>query len=121
MARTKELTRTEQGWLTHLRRAQTQGTTLVEYGRSAGVKVGSLYEAKRQLARRGIRIGDSSAGAPADPAGEFIAVRVAPSPVRSAELVCRLRHPSGWEIDCASWPQAAWMAELFGGGSHAAP
>jgi len=121
MARTKELTRTERGWLAHLRRAHAQGTTLVEYGRSAGVKVGSLYEAKRQFARKGIRLEDSSAGAPADQAGEFIAVRVAPAPVRSAELVCRLRHPSGWEIDCAIWPQAAWMVELFGGGPHAAP
>jgi hypothetical protein len=28
-------------------------------------------------------------------------------------MVCRLRHPSGWLIEYASWPEGAWLSEVF--------
>jgi len=32
-----------------------------------------------------------------------------------AATVCRLRASNGWVVECASWPQASWMAQLRGG------
>lgn len=114
----EELTASERGWREHLRRAQGQGVTLVEYARAAGVKVGSLYEARRTLRRKGaVRSGSRAAGTASSPA-KFVAVQVMPAAstgVKSAEAVCRLRHPgSGWVIECASWPPASWITGLLG-------
>jgi hypothetical protein len=47
----------------------------------------------------------------------FASVQVArsasPSPLAAA--VCRVRHPSGWVIECASLPEARWLAALMTG------
>jgi hypothetical protein len=115
----KELTQSERGWLEHLRRAQEQGLTLVDYAQSAGVKVGSLYEARRRIARRGVQRPLGEIATRKVP--EFITVQAEPSVRVSAEPVCRVRHPGGWDIECTSWPPAAWVAELFGGGAHDTP
>jgi len=123
MSKAQELTPTLRSRLEHLQRAQAQGMSLNEYSRSAGIKVNQLYDARRRLARRGLLAEPSSGVVPAEPTKktrEFIAVRVASSATPVDQIVCRLRHPSGWVIECASWPQAAWMAEIFRGDSYAA-
>jgi len=64
-------------------------------------------------------VGRAQAAATQEP-GAFVGVRIAPAPGAAATgAACRIRHPSGWVIECASWPEASWMAALFAGGTHA--
>jgi hypothetical protein len=126
MGKTTRMTPSLQGWLKHLRNAERQGAALTEYARSAGVKVGSLYEAKRRLVRLGV-LGQVAAasGRPATK-GEFLPVvverpRSAPAAAATSGAVCRLRTPSGWVIECADWPPAIWMAGLMSGGCDDSP
>jgi hypothetical protein len=123
MSKAQELTPILQSRLDHLQRAQAQAMSLVEYSRSAGIKVNQLYDARWRLARKGLLAKHSSGEASperTEKTGEFIAVRVASAATPVAEIVCRLRHPSGWVIECAHWPQATWLAEIFRGGFYAA-
>lgn len=110
------LTSTDRGWLEHLRRAEARCATLVEYARESGVRVGSLYEARRNLRRKAAA--RSRPTPPASAVAKFVPVQVMPAAsaaVRSAQAVCRLRHAgSGWEIECASWPEGSWIAGLLG-------
>lgn len=114
----EELTLSDRRWMEHLRRARDRGVTLVEYAREAGVKVGSLYEARRTLSRKAAARSVATSAVPVSAAEKFVPVHViaaAPGEVRSAQAVCRLRHPgSGWVIECASWPAASWVAGLAG-------
>jgi hypothetical protein len=29
---------------------------------------------------------------------------------------CRLRHPSGWELECEGWPDPLWLRAVVEGG-----
>jgi len=115
MSTEQGLTQTDRGWLEHLRRAQSQGVTLVEYARAARLKVGSLYEARRSLQRKGVRVPAANAIAAKEPKPhEFVPVRVMPAAMSGAAAVCRVRHASGWVIECTSWPDASWVSALLG-------
>lgn len=115
MSTEPELTRSDRGWLEHLRRAHAEGVTLVEYARAAGLKVGSLYEARRTLQRKGMRVPAGNAVAVKEQKPpEFLPVRVLPAPVSATTAVCRVRHASGWVIECAAWPEAAWIVAVLG-------
>ena len=37
---------------------------------------------------------------------------------RAAATVCRIRHPSGWTIECASFPEVSWMSALMSGAAR---
>jgi hypothetical protein len=119
MQKSTELTPCEQGWLGHLRRAQEQGVSLVEYAQTAGVKVGSLYEARHSLRRKGVQL--SAAAGTGRKAPPFIAVQIADQAPSPTAVVCRLRHRLGWEIECGGWPPASWVVQIFGGGAHDTP
>lgn len=96
MQKIGELTPSEQRWLEHLQRAQGAGCHTGGLCRAAGVKVGSLYEARHTLARKGVRVPRAVARISPDKSRGFVTVQVEPSaaPV-SGEAVCRLRHPHG--------------------------
>ena len=127
-AKREELTEGERRYLEHVRRARSQGMGLSRYCRSVGLNPFSLYSMRRQMRRKGILAPaqQPAAGAGAkEPRGSavpgrFVAVRVVepavPAAVASAAagLVCRLRHPSGWMIECASWPESSWVSALVG-------
>src|ERR1700722_11449905 len=102
MQKSRECPPCEQGWLGHLRRVQEQGVTLVEYAQTVGVKVGSLYQARSSLRHKGVRL--SAAAGSARRAGRFIAVQVVAREPSPPQVVCRLRHRLGWEIECDGWP-----------------
>jgi hypothetical protein len=104
-----ELTRREREYLEHLRQAQAQKLTLAKYCRARGLRAQSLYRVSSKLAGKGY-VGHRTVEA----------VRGAPVATNGAGAVCRLRHPSGWTIECAHWPQSSWMAALVQGGEHAA-
>ena len=95
-----------------------------QYCRSVGLNPFSLYSMRRQMRRKGILppVQQTAAGEK-EPrggavAGRFVAVRVVepavPAAAPAAGLVCRLRHPSGWMIECGSWPESSWVSALVG-------
>lgn len=116
-----KVTRGEQQYLEHVGRARERKQTLAQYCRSVGLKVQSLYNARYQVKRKGAGAQRAVQGSAARSA--FIALRVpvtATPTVVGTPSVCRVQHPSGWVIECASWPQAAWIRECVQGGSHGA-
>jgi hypothetical protein len=121
-----KLTPREEEYLEHVRRAAEDGVTLSEYCRARGKSVGALYAIRRQLGRKGY--GSASPTPTPTPTRRikkkqpFVAVRVAEAALAGAgsTAVCRLRHPSGWMIECVAWPQASWMSALVNGADHAA-
>jgi hypothetical protein len=111
-----------QGWLRHLQCAERQGITLSQYAQSAGLKVGSLYEAKRRLGRLGAVEPNRAAPGSQPRTGEFLPVQVLPVPksisvAAAPGAVCRLRTAHGLVIECADWPPASWMAALISAGT----
>lgn len=110
MPRAVSLTDHERHCLSHLNRAQQQGLSLRAYAEARGLKVGSLYQTKSQLKKKGLL--DARVGVEAD----FVAVDVAPA---NASAVLRLRHPGGWELECATWPPVDWLHRVLRGGSDA--
>lgn len=109
----EHLTAAERCYLEHAERAQSQGQTLAEYCRRTGLSPHVLYSARRQLKIKGVlaqsRKRQSVCGKP----GQFITVSVSEA-ARSVSALCRLRHPSGWVMECGSWPDASWLRELTG-------
>ncbi|MFU8763983.1 MAG: hypothetical protein ACNA7T_05640 [Haliea sp.] len=104
------LSKREQACLEHLQRAEEFGVSLAEYAAAYGVKVKDLYNGKRHLTQKGV-LGSQPA---AD--GNFVPVQVAaePSSVYPCnDAVIRLRHSSGWVLECADWPSAEWLSLLL--------
>jgi len=95
----------------HVERAQSQGQTVAEYCRQAGVSPHLLYGARRRLRKSGALPGSPKRRRVRSKPGKFIAVSVADS---VPAVVCRLRHPTGWVVECASWPDPSWMKGLTG-------
>lgn len=110
MPRTVSLTDHEQQCLAHLNRAQQQGMSLRAYADARGLKVGSLYQTKSQLKKKGLL--DAGVGVEAD----FVAVDVPPA---SESAVLRLRHPAGWELECTTWPPVDWLQQVLWGEADA--
>lgn len=95
----------------HVERAQSQGQTVADYCRQTGLSVHALYSARRQLKEKGQLPGVPKRRPVRKKAGKFIAVSV--TEVTPA-VVCRVRHPTGWVVECASWPDPSWMQQLTG-------
>jgi hypothetical protein len=112
-----ELTLGEQRYLERVREAQGEGVTLRDYYLAHGLSLRMLSRVQRQLALKGMVPPLSSAPAEAGKPGKLIEVRVADSASRAgfpvAGAVCRLRHPSGWLIECGIWPDPRWLSGLM--------
>jgi hypothetical protein len=105
----------ERRYFEHMRACESQGVSLLQYCRDKGLSVYSLYSTRRRLIQKGVLArGRAGRTAPEDP-GKFIAVRVAAPSPGVAGPSCRLRHPSGWVIECASLPDAQWLSGLVSG------
>jgi hypothetical protein len=125
-AKREELTAGERRYLEHVRQARTQGMGLSQYCRSVGLNPFSLYSMRRQMRRKGIlppvqqteRAARAKEPRGSAVPGRFLAVRVVepavPVSAAAAGLVCRLRHPSGWMIECGNWPESSWVSALVG-------
>lgn len=116
-----ELTPGEREYLEHLRRSQERKLTLRQYCRDEGLSVQRLYSLSHQLRRKRGQVPVQGTAKTDKPAGDFVAVRMVPSPAAApgAGTVCRLRAPNGWVVECASWPQASWMSQFLNGDTHA--
>lgn len=112
------LTLGEQRYLERVREAQGEGVSLRDYYLAHGLSLRMLSRVQRQLALKGMVLPSSDALAGAGMPGKLIEVHVADAVGRAgfpaAGAVCRLHHPSGWVIECGSWPDPLWMAGLVG-------
>ena len=113
-----ELTLGQQRFMERMQEAHKEGVSLPDYYRAHGLSMAMLYKVRRQLVQKGIvpptRPQEQMAGGP----DKFVQVRVQES-LGGAELavrgpVCRLRHPSGWLIECGMWPHPQWLLQLMG-------
>jgi hypothetical protein len=102
----ERLTERELQILDHLEQAQGLDVPLTEYASAYGLDVKDLYAGKAQLVKKGLLPSRS----PAPERSDFVPVRV--SGVRGGSL-CRLTHPSGWVIECATLPEATWISALM--------
>ncbi len=103
------LSEKERACLEHDRQARTLGISFAEYCRQRDLTVNQWYWVRSGLLRKGVIARDAKAEAD-KPAG-FAPVRIAPS--SSQTIACRIRHPSGWVIECDSVPQAQWLSDLI--------
>ena len=108
------LSEKEQACLEHARRAQALGISFAEYCRQRDLNVNQWYWVRSGLTRKGVIAGHGKAEAD-KPAG-FAPVRITPQAPETT--ACRIRHPSGWVIECGSFPQPQWLSDLM---SRAAP
>ena len=110
-ANVENLTERERACLEHLRQAQELGLSFAEYCRQRNLRANPWYWTKNRLVRKGVIAGRVEA-AEVKPA-TFVPVRITPqAPPTTA---CRIRHPSGWVIECDSFPQAQWLSALMSG------
>ncbi len=105
------LSERERACLAHLEEAKKLGVSFSQYCRDRQISMHQWTWIKRALVRKGV-IGKRGRADRPKAAG-FVPVRVAPA--AAAMPVCRIRHPSGWTIECASYPEVAWMSALMSG------
>lgn len=112
-----EFTLGEQRYVERAREAQAEGLSLRDYYLAHGLSLRMLLRVQRQLAEKGMVLPPSSAAVEAGKPGKLIEVRVAaavvPAQVPASGAVCRLRHPSGWLIECGMWPDPRWLSGLM--------
>jgi hypothetical protein len=119
MTPTASLTEREKTALEHLQKAQELGATLTEYCAAFGVERNSLYAMKKKLVKKGA-LSSRTRETPDKSSNPFVPVRIVPSSPRSTAVACRLVHPSGWVIECGSFPPTDWLSNVLGGAPHAA-
>jgi hypothetical protein len=113
--------------LEHLKRARALGTSIAEYARTHGLKAAVLYDAAKQLRKKGViadgvrlpELAKSSAeGKPESSDSRFVSVRIerpsaAPYP---CSPVLRVQHVRGHVLEFCTWPPAEVMAAALSGG-----
>lgn len=102
MLKGSSLTPRQRIWIEHLRECAERGQSLSAYAVERGLKVGSLYEAKSQLRRRGLW---------PIPSAQFVRVQ----PVRRAEAaplptVFRVSLPNGVVVEAAGGELSAVLS-----------
>lgn len=113
--KSEDLTAAEQQYLERAKTAESEGVSLAKYYRANGLSVYSLYNVRRRLIKKGVVARGRAAWSTARTKAEaFVAVRVVRAAEAGSSSVCRLRHPSGWVIECLTWPEPSWMAALTG-------
>ena len=107
----------ERACLAHLREAKELGVSFSQYCRERDLKFHQWMWVKRGLFRKGV-IERARRTGKAKSAG-FAPVRIVPSaaimPTPSGLTGCRIRHPSGWTIECAGYPEVSWLSALLTG------
>jgi len=115
-----ELTATMVQWLMHVRAASEAGVTLGVYAKQHALSAAALYKAKSALMNRGAWPRAAAVGKivsrrkATSAAADFVSVQM------SSVMPCRLRHVSGWVMECDTLPSAVWLALLGKESAHAA-
>ena len=109
------LSERERACLAHLDEAKRLGVNFSRYCREKHLSMHQWTWIKRALVRKGVVSERRPVERPK--AAGFVPVRMAPAAAAAVTTttVCRIRHPSGWTIECASYPEASWMSALLSG------
>lgn len=110
------LSERERACLAHLEEAKRLGVSFSRYCREKQLSFHQWTWIKRVLVRKGVV--DGRRRTERSNGGGFLAVRIAPAATTTAITgtpVCRIHHPSGWTIECASYPEVSWMSALMSG------
>lgn len=92
-----ELTPGEREYLEHLRRSKELKLTLRQYCRDEGLSVQRLYSLSHQLRRKRGGVPILPTAKTHMPAGDFVAVRMVPSPTPTPLRYADCEHPTnGW-------------------------
>lgn len=118
----EQLTERQGECLKHFREAQERGVSFAEYCRSMGLKAEEWYTVRHRMLGKGLlpaggsRVAAGNRKQSRRKRSRFIPVRVGPSSSAeiSAGAICRLRHASGWVIECTSLPELQWLKGLIG-------
>jgi hypothetical protein len=107
----------EQACLTHLRQARELDISFSQYCRERDLKFHQWMWVKRGLIRKGVI--DGARRTKKSKTAGFAPVRIAAAtramPTAAAATGCRIRHPSGWTIECVDYPAARWLSALLSG------
>jgi hypothetical protein len=107
------LSEREAKYIDQLRQAKAQGISLAEHCRRRGLNVNEFYQIARELAGKRVagqrvRASRKRVSSPM----RFAPVHITPAAVNGVPSACRIRHPSGWVIECAALPPPSWLAAL---------
>jgi len=106
----------EQACLSHLEEAKKLGVSFSHYCREKQMSMHQWTWIKRALVRKGVI--DRPRPPKVTKPVAFVPVRIAPVATvipPTAATVCRIRHPSGWMIECASYPDVSWVSAVMSG------
>lgn len=103
----KKVTQRQRFWLAHVERATQSGQTFKAYAEAHGLSLGALYEASSKRLR-GI-VDEEGAAASGMCPGAFVPVNV----TNTGTMPCRLRHDSGWVLECEGLPDPNWLIALW--------
>ena len=109
----------ERACLGHLEQAKKLGVSFSRYCREKELSLSQWAWVKRVLVRKGVISERRRVEEPKAVAG-FAPVRVAPAAATMTTTAatttwCRIRHPSGWTIECAGYPEVSWLSALLSG------
>ena len=108
----------ERACLGHLEQAKKLGVSFSRYCRDKELRLHQWAWVKRVLVRKGVISERRRVEGPKAVVG-FAAVRVAPAAATitttAAVTGCRIRHPSGWTIECAGYPEVSWLSAWLSG------
>jgi len=90
-------------WAAHVASSKLEAIPASEYARRHGLPVKSLYYWRRKLKQ-------SDTSDALQPAGKFVALRIAPGGFRPSS--CTLALPSGLRLEMSALPQPEWLAAL---------
>lgn len=111
-----KLKEVERTCVEHLRQAQSLGVSLAEYCRSFDLDLGKWYRVKQALTRKGITVTATCVAVAGEKQPAFTRLKIVTPPAPAAvAIACRLLHPSGWIVECGSFPQADWLSAVLAG------
>ena len=118
----EKLTEREREYLKHFDASREQAVSFAEYCRAKGLKAGQWHTVRHGMVRKGLLPAGGSGSAarkkrPPRKRSKFIPVRLQPGNGAdvSSGTACRLRHTSGWVIECTGLPELHWLKGLIGG------
>jgi hypothetical protein len=107
----------ERACLGHLEQAKKLGVSFSRYCREKDLSLHQWAWIKRVLVRKGVVSERRQMQGPE--AVGFAPVRIvaatATMTTTAVATGCRIRHPSGWTIECAVYPEVAWLSALMSG------
>ena len=115
----EKLTERERECLEHFRQAQERGMRFAEYCRSEGLKANEWHAVRHGMVSKGLLPGRARNGGrrkrpSRNQRSNFIPVRVESGGGEvSAPMGCRVRHLSGWVIECDKLPEVQWLRRLI--------